>query len=205
MHSWLNVRSCDDLHREVNVLKCRALDSATLEFREGRSGCGSEMEKAWKVAEWMIVIGLLLGINPRPVCAQRQRNGFFPRSLPSMELVAADQSDSTWIWPLPAEWSKGTTTLAVDPQLKLVVLQGNGSNARGGIVAEAFERHLGHMNAHQSTRLRRIRRRDSEGGPALQRLIVNVFSNDETVRFDIKALEMNSFLLQSANPQPLRM
>ncbi|CAM6086924.1 unnamed protein product [Calypogeia fissa] len=94
-----------------------------------------------------------------------------------------EHEDRTWIWPLPAEWSKGTTTLVVDAQLELV-LEGNGGITRGsGIVADAFERYCKHMYAHQRDKdvLRKIRRRNAADGPSLQKLIVNILSSEETL------------------------
>ncbi|CAM6092507.1 unnamed protein product [Calypogeia fissa] len=143
------------------------------------------MEKAGKaVALWIIVMGgLVLVMSPQPFANGSRLLDAKPTTNSSSSSSYEEHKDRTWIWPLPAEWSKGTTTLVVHAQLELV-LEGNGGATSGsGIVADAFERYCKHMYAHQSEKdvLRKIRRRKAPNGPALQRLVVNISSADETL------------------------
>ncbi|OAE35459.1 hypothetical protein AXG93_2587s1750 [Marchantia polymorpha subsp. ruderalis] len=90
------------------------------------------------------------------------------------------EKDQTWIWPLPAEWSKGESTLLVDSQLELVV---RGALNQSHVLEESFERYIAHIFVHLTEKdvVSKIKRR-KWGGETLQKLVVNVVSDDETLQ-----------------------
>ncbi|KAG6557870.1 hypothetical protein Mapa_000638 [Marchantia paleacea] len=90
------------------------------------------------------------------------------------------EEDQTWIWPVPAEWSKGESTLLVDSQLELVV---QGALSESDVLEESFESYSAHIFAHQTEKdvMSKIKRRKLGAG-TLQKLIVNVLSDDETLQ-----------------------
>lgn len=63
-----------------------------------------------------------------------------------LNYAAADDS-TTYIWPLPSQYTSGNQTLIVDPNLKLVT-SGNGGGSR--IVSEAFDRYKRIVFEHAS-------------------------------------------------------
>lgn len=88
---------------------------------------------------------------------------------------AADDS-TTYIWPLPSQYTSGNQTLIVDPNLKLFT-SGNGGGSR--IVSEAFDRYKRIVFEHASLK-------SSSAGVDydLKKLSILVHSDNEEVLRD---------------------
>ncbi|KAL3691583.1 hypothetical protein R1sor_005234 [Riccia sorocarpa] len=142
------------------------------------SMAGTKMSAISKAVLLLLLFGIIFAGE---VCGYRSKHWRLGFSESSMKYKPRKplqiEANETWIWPLPAEWTKGESTIILDPKLELVV---QGGLSESDVLEEAFERYLGHIFVHQSAEGKKLRRKSSS--PTLLRLVINLLSDNQVLQ-----------------------